>query len=34
MLIWLGFEFEIHEPVEMIDYLATVTGRLSRSVPA
>jgi predicted DNA-binding transcriptional regulator YafY len=34
MLIWLGFEFEIHEPVEMIDYLAAVTGRLSRSVPA
>jgi predicted DNA-binding transcriptional regulator YafY len=34
MLIWLGYDFEIREPVEMIDYLAAVTGRLSRSVPA
>jgi hypothetical protein len=34
MLIWLSFDFEVHEPVEMLDYVTGLTERLSRSVPA
>lgn len=32
--IWLGVEFEIQEPPELVDYVAELTERLARSIPA
>jgi predicted DNA-binding transcriptional regulator YafY len=34
MFIWLGAEFEIHEPPELIVYVDDLWHRLARSVPA
>ena len=34
MLIWLGTDFTIHEPAELIEYVNAVSNRLADSVPA
>jgi len=34
MLIWLGADFTIHEPDELIEYVNTVSHRLADSIPA
>ena len=34
VFIWLDFPFTIHEPPELLDYIANLTHRLSDSLPA
>lgn len=34
MLIWLGTDFTIHEPAELIEYVNEVSNRLADSIPA
>ena len=34
MLIWLGTDFTIHEPDELMEYVNTVSHRLADSIPA
>lgn len=34
MLIWLGTDFTIHEPAELIEYVNAVSNRLADSIPA
>ncbi|WP_329790264.1 YafY family protein [Lentzea sp. DG1S-22] len=33
-LLFLGFEFDVHEPAELKDYIRTLTGRLQNSIGA
>lgn len=33
-LIWLGADFTVHEPTELIEYLTRLSHRLERAVPA
>ena len=33
MLMWLGADFEVQEPPELVDYLGEIADRLTRSVP-
>jgi hypothetical protein len=33
-LIWLGSDFTIHEPVELIDFVGDLSHRLADSIPA
>lgn len=30
-LIWQGFEFDVHEPAELVDFVAELSGRLARA---
>lgn len=32
-VLWLGVDFEVHEPPELVDYLRTLTDRLARAAP-
>lgn len=32
-ILWMGHDFEVHVPVELVEYLATLKERLGRAVP-